>query len=49
MKKVIINAMLLLTQISIVIVNHFLDKSFLIIPEILIALTSLYVTKNYDD
>ncbi len=49
MKQVIINAILLLIQIIIVIIHYFLDKSFLFIPEILIALTSLYVAKNSDD
>lgn len=48
MKKVIINAILLLTQIIIVIVHCFLDKNFLIVPEILISLTGLYVAKTFD-
>lgn len=47
-KEVIINTALLLTQIILVVIYFFFDKNFLVIPEILISLTSLYVAKTFD-
>lgn len=47
-KEIIINTALLLTQIILVVIHFFFDKNFLVIPEILISLTGLYVAKTFD-